>query len=132
MAHLAPIAIVTGITALLVIIVAHHGQLIYVATDFANRHSDTHLRASRLDVARRGRGWDTVGHALNDRLSHLPANTLIMSTDYQTTSLASFYTTGQPITYRIGAYISRTRASPSSKCGPTAGSTNPNSSAAMP
>ena len=128
-----PVAIVTGITALLVIIVAHHGQWVYVATDFANRHFSTHLRASRFDIARRGRGWDALGRALNDRLSHLPANTLVMSTDYQTTSLLppSIPPASRSPTASV-LIPPQTHASPSSRCGPTVASISPNSSAAMP
>ena len=95
----------TPIIGVLVFIFAHSSEILYPVANRLNHTLSLSLKPVRLDVGRRGRGWQEMGREIGDYLAQMPPGTLIMCNEYQFAALAAFYTPGQPKTYRYATYL---------------------------
>src|SRR5205823_1854791 len=58
----------------------------------------------KVDPTWRARGYALLGKRVGEELKSMPADTFILSEDYQAASEMGFYVPGQPKTYVAGSY----------------------------
>lgn len=95
--------------ALFVAPLAHHTQRIYPLARWMNDHLHTNLQPRRFDPAARLIGHRELGQRLEQERLAFPREPFILCEDYQTASLAAFYTPGQPRTFYAGSWFSDIR-----------------------
>lgn len=96
----------TAIFGIAVTPIAHNTEIIYPAVARVGSLIRKRPIAPRQwDPTFRLRGWQELGDTITAELRKLPADAIVLCEDYQTTSQAAFYITGQPKTYYVGSWF---------------------------
>lgn len=86
--------------------IAHNTNLLYRPINkIGQMLGRKSISPRQWDPTFRLRGWREFGQAISSELAKLPAGSMVMCEDYQSTAEAAFYVDGQPATYYVGSWL---------------------------